>query len=62
MIKVKSNGYTFTFNDNVSKEDRQSAIERYLEKQHYFRGLVMRKSDGSSVHLGTGVRKHGKRH
>ena len=62
MIKVKTQGFTFTFNDGVSKEDRAEAINNYLERQHYFRGLVMRKSDGSSVHLGTGVRKHGKRH
>ena len=62
MIKVKTQGFTFTFNDGVSKEDRAEAINNYLERHHYFRQIIMRKSDGSEVHLGNGVRKHGERH
>ena len=44
MIKVKRGEYTFTFNDGVSKEDRLAAIDKYMEKQHYFRQIIMRKS------------------
>ena len=62
MIKVKRGEYTFTFNDGVSKEDRLAAIDKYMEIHHYFRQIIMRKSDGSEVHLGNGVRKHGERH
>ena len=62
MIKVKKGEYTFIFHDGVSKEDRLEAIDKYMEKQHYFRQLIMRKSDGTETHLGTGVRLHGKRH
>ena len=62
MIKVKRGEYTFTFNDGVSKEDRLAAIDKYMEKQHFRRQLIMRKSDGTETHLGQGVRLHGKRH
>ena len=41
---------------------QEEAIKTYLKRGNYFRNIVMRKSDGSEVHLGNGVRKHGKRH
>ena len=41
---------------------QEEASKTYLKRGNYFRNIVMRKSDGSEVHLGNGVRKHGKRH
>ena len=62
MIKIEAGGYTFTFNDGTSEKAQEEAIKTYLERGNYFRNIIMRKSDGSEVHLGNGVRKHGKRH
>ena len=62
MIKVEQNGYTFTFDDGTTEEQQQIAIKKHLAKSRWFRPIVMRKSDGTNVHLGNGVRKHGKRH
>ena len=62
MIKLEQNGYTFTVDDETTEEEQQKAIKKHLAKTRWFRPIVMRKSDGTSVHLGNGVRKHGKRH
>ena len=62
MIKVEQKGYTFTFNDGTTEEEQQEAINKHLAKSRWFRPIVMRKSNGQDVHLGNGVRKHGKRH
>ncbi len=62
MIKKESEGYTFTFNDGTSEKAMEEAIKTYLERGNYFRNIIIRKSDGTEVHLGNGVRKHGKRH
>lgn len=62
MIKKIVEGFTFTFKDGTSEEEQMIAIEQHLERQHYFRQIIIRKSDGSEIHLGNGVRKHGKRH
>jgi transposase InsO family protein len=62
MIKVTSGKYTFTFNDGTTEEEQQEAIKRHLAKARWFRPIVMHKKGGNIVHLGNGVRKHGKRH
>jgi len=62
MIKVEHKGRVYTFEDGTTIEDQQEAIAKHLEKNRFFRPIVMRKSNGDSVHLGNGVRKHGKRH
>ena len=62
MIKVEQAGYTFTFEDGTTEEQQQEAINKHLAKNKWFRPIVMRKSSGQQVHLGNGVRKHGKRH
>jgi len=41
MIKVESEGYTFTFNDGTTEEQQQEAIKRHLAKSRWFRPIVM---------------------
>jgi len=62
MKKVESGKYTFFVPSNL----QSTALEEYLKSRMDFlshrRQLVLRKSNGTETHLGTGVRKHGKRH
>ena len=62
MKKIQSGVYTFFVPSNLQR----TALEEYLTSRMKFlnhrRQLIMRKSDGTETHLGTGVRLHGKRH
>jgi hypothetical protein len=62
MIKVKVDGYTFTFADGTPKAERDAHIQTWLQEQNAKRQIIMRKSDGTEVHIGNGVRLHGQRH
>ena len=62
MKKVESGKYTFFVPSNL----QSTALEEYLKSRmdylNHRRQLVLRKSNGTETHLGTGVRTHGKRH